>query len=88
MLFTARGNDCPQVMIAVGITAVCTVMLTLFAFQTKIDFTMSSGILMCALTCLMLFGFLMFFIKSKVRVDVYHDCPGFYMFAHVLQKFS
>jgi FtsH-binding integral membrane protein len=54
-------------MIAVGITAVCTAALTAFAFQTKIDFTMSSGVLMCALTCLILMGFLMFFIKSKVR---------------------
>jgi FtsH-binding integral membrane protein len=54
-------------MIAVGITAVCTATLTAFAFQTKIDFTMSSGVLMCALTCLILMGFLMFFIKSKVR---------------------
>lgn len=97
-----------QVLMAVGITFVCTVALTVFAFrmcivfsalihfaglwyypltrlpqclvcvwgrvltflwwaETKIDFTMSSGILMCALMCLTMFGFLMIFFKSKVN---------------------
>ena len=62
-----------QVLMAVGITAACTVALTIFAFQTKIDFTMSGGILMCALMCLMMFGLLTMFFKSKVRIHGAHS---------------
>merc|ERR1712139_447304 len=38
-----------EVLMAMGITAVLTLAITLFAFQTKIDFTMLSGCLFVAL---------------------------------------
>merc|ERR1719479_146226 len=54
------------ILIAVGITAGVTLALTLFAFQTKIDFTACGGCLCALLMILMLAGFLMIFMaKSK-----------------------
>lgn len=46
---------------AVGITAVICFSLTLFAFQTKFDFTGCGTYLFIALICLVLFGFLLSF---------------------------
>ena len=63
-------------MLAVIITAVCTLVLTLFAFQTKIDFTMSGGILLCALTCLCMFSLLAIFIKNQVCGGVSFHARG------------
>lgn len=55
-----------QVMLAVGICAVLCFALTVFAFQTKIDFTVMGGILMAACLILFIFGIvLMFFTPSK-----------------------
>lgn len=45
-----------QVMMAVGITAAICLALTLFAFQTRWDFTVMGGFLLCATVVLMLFG--------------------------------
>merc|ERR1712141_530435 len=45
------------VLIAVGITAGVTLGLTLFAFQTKIDFTACGGMLCALLMVLMIAGF-------------------------------
>merc|ERR1712112_451573 len=43
--------------------------LTIFAFQTKIDFTMCGGALVCVLFVFVLFGFLMAFLP---RVEILH----------------
>lgn len=48
-----------------------TVALTLFAFQTKIDFTMYGGVLFVAVICLMLFGFLTAIFRSEVMQNLY-----------------
>lgn len=50
---TYRGDT---VLMAVGITAVLCLGLTLFAFQTKIDFTLCGGFLFIAVLLLMVFG--------------------------------
>ena len=41
--------------------------LTIFAFQTKIDFTMCGGFLFVAVIVLMCFGFAMIFWRNSVR---------------------
>ncbi|KAK4876833.1 hypothetical protein RN001_009339 [Aquatica leii] len=46
----------PEVLMAVGITAVICLALTLFAFQTKWDFTMCGGFLFICVIVLLIFG--------------------------------
>lgn len=60
-----------EVLIAVGITAVVVLAITIFAFQTKYDFTMMGGILFVALIILICFGFLMIFFHNRVLSIVY-----------------
>lgn len=50
---------------AVLLTAIIVVALTLFAFQTKIDFTVFNGILFVATMVLCLFGIVLMFVKSN-----------------------
>ncbi|XP_076661603.1 glutamate NMDA receptor-associated protein 1 lifeguard [Halictus rubicundus] len=57
LLATAASTyDSEEVLLAVGITAAVCFALTLFAFQTKIDFTGLSSVLYVALIILLLFG--------------------------------
>lgn len=63
--------DPETVLAAAGITCVLVIALTLFAWQTKIDFTLMSGCLFACLICLMLFGFLCYFFQSKIMNAVY-----------------
>jgi len=58
--------DVDAVLIAVGITAGVTFCLTIFAFQTKIDFTVCGGMLCAVLMIFVLAGFLLMFLpKTK-----------------------
>jgi len=52
------------VFLAAGTTVVICVALTIFAFQTKIDFTRCGGILFCMLIVLILFGFMSIFLRN------------------------
>ncbi|XP_030034207.2 protein lifeguard 1 isoform X1 [Manduca sexta] len=64
--------DVSAVMMAVGITAGVCLALTLFAFQTKWDFTTMGGVLMCASMVLLLFGIIAIFIgRSNIMTLVY-----------------
>ena len=54
-----------SVVIAVGICAAVTLVLTLFAFQTKIDFTTCGGILLCLLMILVVSGIIMIVVRDK-----------------------
>lgn len=60
-----------EVVMAVGITAAVCLGLTLFAFQTKWDFTMMGGILFVAVLILFIFGIVTIFVHSKVVKMVY-----------------
>lgn len=60
-----------EVLIAVGITAVVALSLTIFAFQTKWDFTMCSGGLLVLLVILLCFGLLAIIIHSQILNMVY-----------------
>lgn len=75
--------DKDEVLIAAGITAVVVLAITIFAFQTKYDFTMMGGILFVALIILICFGFLMIFFHSRVLSIVY-ACIGALIFAAYL----
>lgn len=54
-----------EVLMAVGITAVVSLSLTLFAFQTKWDFTIMGGLLFVFIIVLMCLGFLCLIIQSR-----------------------
>ncbi|XP_011882511.1 PREDICTED: protein lifeguard 1-like [Vollenhovia emeryi] len=60
-----------EVMLAVGITAVVCLGLTLFAFQTKIDFTGMHTVLFVAVLILLLFGIIAIFWQGRVITIVY-----------------
>ncbi|BFZ22553.1 hypothetical protein BsWGS_25592 [Bradybaena similaris] len=60
-----------EVLMAVGITALVSVGLTIFAFQTKWDFTMMGGILFVLVIVLICFGLLCAIIPSRVLSLVY-----------------
>ncbi|XP_059489168.1 protein lifeguard 1-like [Neocloeon triangulifer] len=59
------------VFMAVGITAVVCLALTLFAFQTKVDFTMMGGVLLVAAVILLVFGIVAMFFPGKTITLVY-----------------
>uniref|UniRef100_A0A0A9YAB7 Protein lifeguard 1 n=3 Tax=Lygus hesperus TaxID=30085 RepID=A0A0A9YAB7_LYGHE len=63
-----RSNE---VLLAVGICAVVTLGLTIFAFQTKIDFTMMGGVLFAATLILMVFGIVLMFWKGQIATLIY-----------------
>ncbi|XP_068715945.1 protein lifeguard 1-like [Montipora capricornis] len=75
--------DKEEVLMAVGITAVVVLAITIFAFQTKYDFTMMGGILFVALIILICFGFLMIFFHNRV-LSVVYACLGALIFAAYL----
>lgn len=68
------------VLIAVGLTAGVTLLLTIFAVQTKVDFTACRGVLLCLLFFLMVFGIIMIFWisasdgENQVLQLVYGSC--------------
>ncbi|XP_036226119.2 protein lifeguard 1 isoform X1 [Bactrocera oleae] len=68
---TATYYAASEVMLAVGITAAVCLALTLFAFQTKWDFTICGGILMVAIVVFLIFGIVAIFIPGKVITLVY-----------------
>jgi len=61
----ATFYDVDAVLIAVGITAGVTFCLTIFAFQTKIDFTLCGGMLCAVLVIFVIAGFLLAVLPFK-----------------------
>lgn len=59
------------ILMSVGICAVVTFALTLFAFQTKIDFTIMGGCLFAGLNVILLFGILTIFFYDRILNIVY-----------------
>jgi len=60
-----------SVLMAVGICALVVLGLTIFALQTKIDFTMCNGILFVLVLCLMIFGIFCAIFPSNIMNVVY-----------------
>lgn len=67
---TARF-DPGDVLLAVVVTTVVCVGLTIFAFQTKWDFTVMGGILFVCLLLLLLFGLVAMFFPGRIIMLVY-----------------
>uniref|UniRef100_A0A6P7GYH5 Protein lifeguard 1-like n=1 Tax=Diabrotica virgifera virgifera TaxID=50390 RepID=A0A6P7GYH5_DIAVI len=66
LAYTASYYKADGVTIAVGITAAVCLGLTLFAFQTKWDFTTRRGILFVSLLILILSGSIAIFFHNKI----------------------
>jgi FtsH-binding integral membrane protein len=63
-----------QVLMAVGLCAAVCFGLTMFAFQTKWDFTVIGGGLFVALIILVIFGIVAIFIPGRVMTLIYASC--------------
>jgi len=63
-----------QVLMAVGLCAAVCFGLTMFAFQTKWNFTVMGGALFVAVIILMIFGIVAIFIPGKTLTLVYASC--------------
>lgn len=59
------------VMLAVGATAVVCLALTLFAMQTRFDFTVCNGVMFVATIIFMVFGLVAMFFPGKTIHLVY-----------------
>ncbi|EDV20955.1 uncharacterized protein TRIADDRAFT_31200, partial [Trichoplax adhaerens] len=59
------------VLIALGITGIVTLGVTLFSCQTKLDLTLMNGLLFCLCMVLFTFGFFMIFMWSRVVYLIY-----------------
>jgi hypothetical protein len=71
-----------EVMLAVGITTVVCLALTIFSFQTKIDFTAIGGILFVCVIVLFIFGILAIFLRGTFPiVTLIYSCLGALLFS-------
>merc|ERR1719347_650495 len=59
-----------EVLMAVGVCAAITLALTVFAFQTKIDFTAMGGVLIAVLMCFIIFGFIALCFPASRTVNL------------------
>lgn len=74
---SASRYNAVEVLMAVGITAAVCLGLTLFAFQTKWDFTVMGGVLFVAVIILMVFGIVAIFVPGKTIAMVYASLGAF-----------
>ena len=77
---TAFSAD--EVLMAVGITVVLVLGLTLFALQTKIDFTACGAALLMLVLCLMLFGLCIWFFPNNKTVNIVYASLGAFIFRY------
>ncbi|KAJ8307268.1 hypothetical protein KUTeg_015352 [Tegillarca granosa] len=66
--------DTNSVLVAAGITAAVCLSISLFAIQTKIDFTMCSGLLFALLMVLIFFGFSCIIVYATIGYNRILDC--------------
>lgn len=69
------------VIIAAGITTGIVFVLTIFAFQTKWDFTMLRGILVCVLFVFLIFGIIMIFVPQNKYMQMVYGGLGALIFS-------
>ncbi|KAH8417641.1 hypothetical protein KR222_003476 [Zaprionus bogoriensis] len=60
-----------EVLLAIGITAAICLALTVFAMQTKYDFTVMGGVLIACLVGLIIFGFVAIFVGGRITTMIY-----------------
>jgi len=80
MGFVISVYEANEVMMAIGITVILVLALTIFAMQTKIDFTAMAGVLLVGLLCLMLFGLLILFFPNNKVVNIVYASLGAFIF--------
>lgn len=68
---SSAAYEAIEVLMAVGITAAVCLALTLFAFQTKYDFTMCGGFLLVSVVILLIFGIVAIFVHNRIVSLVY-----------------
>jgi len=73
--------DVDAVLIAVGITAGVTFALTIFAFQTKIDFTVCGGMLCAVLVIFIIAGIIMAFLPKTKWTMIGYGSVGALIFS-------
>uniref|UniRef100_A0A0K2T0F8 Protein lifeguard 1 n=1 Tax=Lepeophtheirus salmonis TaxID=72036 RepID=A0A0K2T0F8_LEPSM len=73
--------DVNEVLLAVGITFFLVLALTIFAFQTKVDFTAFAGILMVAVICLFIFGLIAAFFPYSKTINIVYASLGAFIFS-------
>merc|ERR1712059_1961 len=71
----------PEVLISVGVCAAVVLALTLFAFQTKIDFTACGGVLLAVLVVFVIFGFIAIFLPNQRTVRLVYAAIGTIIFS-------
>lgn len=76
--------DKDEVLMAVGITAIVTLALTVFAFQTKWDFTMMGGLLFVLVIVLFCFGLLCAIIQSRFLNLMYASIGALIFSAYIV----
>lgn len=77
-----------QVLLAVGVTAVVVVALTIFAFQTKWDFTMMGGILFVALWLMIVVSLIMMFTRSETAHTIFAGFGALLFSAYLICKYE
>jgi len=77
---TAR-YEVNEVMMAVGVCAAITLGLTVFAFQTKIDFTAMGGCLLAVLICFLIFGLIAAFFPASRTLNLVYASIGCIIFS-------
>ncbi|XP_053209474.1 protein lifeguard 1-like [Panonychus citri] len=78
--FITVSSSSEVLIYAIIVTTIVVVSLTLFAFQTKIDFTVCNGILFIFLIILLVFGILAVFIRNKI-FHLLYACGGALIFS-------
>lgn len=78
---TTLQYDTETVLMAVAITAGITLALTLFAFQTKYDFTTAGGFLLCALLALFSFSILSAILPYNKMAHIAFASAGALLFS-------
>jgi hypothetical protein len=73
--------DANEVLMAVGVTAAVVLALTIFAFQTKIDFTAMGGALMAILVVFILFGLIAAFFPQSRTLNLVYAAIGAIIFS-------
>jgi len=70
-----------SVIIAAGITSLIVFFLTIFAFQTKIDFTMCRGVMGCIFFVFIVCGIIMLFVPYGRITDILYGAAGALIFS-------
>lgn len=70
-----------EVLISVGVCAAVVLALTLFAFQTKLDFTAWGGALLAVLVVFVIFGFIAAFLPNQRTVRLVYAAIGTIIFS-------